>query len=162
MIEVTLEDGTKRRLWCTFGPQQIDLNPFSKSGTSQCHNCSLRCSVLWQPVFKHDSNASCEWSYTIFTFLTILLRLHQTEYGSWCFQNGQKICKTDAVGVKVGAIICQMLYDAVLCKFTKFLIGERSQGDWGAWEISRGCGCGSSGRLSCQHTHIVSALRAGG
>jgi len=32
MIEVTLEDGSKRQLWCTFGPQQIDLDPFSPSG----------------------------------------------------------------------------------------------------------------------------------
>jgi len=33
MIEVTLQDGSKRQLWCTFGPQQIDLDPFSSSGS---------------------------------------------------------------------------------------------------------------------------------
>ena len=32
MIEVTLADGSTRRLWCTFGPQQIDINPFSEPG----------------------------------------------------------------------------------------------------------------------------------
>ena len=32
VIEVTLKDGSKRKLWCTFGPQQIDINAFSKSG----------------------------------------------------------------------------------------------------------------------------------
>lgn len=25
-------DGSKKKLWCTFGPQQIDINPFSKPG----------------------------------------------------------------------------------------------------------------------------------
>ena len=34
MIEVELQDGTKRKLWCTFGTQQIDLDPFSPSGQS--------------------------------------------------------------------------------------------------------------------------------
>lgn len=32
VIEVTLKDGSKQRLWCTFGSQQIDINPFSPSG----------------------------------------------------------------------------------------------------------------------------------
>ena len=32
VIEVTLHDGSTRRLWCTFGPQQIDIDPFSKPG----------------------------------------------------------------------------------------------------------------------------------
>lgn len=36
MIEVTLKDGSKRKLWCTFGDQQIDLDPFSPSGTPTC------------------------------------------------------------------------------------------------------------------------------
>lgn len=35
VIEVDMKDGSKKRLWCTFGPQQIDINPFSKSGTQQ-------------------------------------------------------------------------------------------------------------------------------
>ncbi|GAQ84023.1 sucrose phosphorylase [Klebsormidium nitens] len=32
MIEVTLEDGSKRRLWNTFGPEQIDIDPKSPAG----------------------------------------------------------------------------------------------------------------------------------
>lgn len=32
MIEVTLADGSKRRLWNTFGPEQIDINPKSPAG----------------------------------------------------------------------------------------------------------------------------------
>ncbi|KAK9815406.1 hypothetical protein WJX72_003171 [[Myrmecia] bisecta] len=32
VLEVTLNDGTKKKLWCTFGPQQIDINPFSQKG----------------------------------------------------------------------------------------------------------------------------------
>lgn len=35
VIEVDMKDGSKKRLWCTFGPQQIDINPFSKSGTQE-------------------------------------------------------------------------------------------------------------------------------
>lgn len=35
VIEVDMKDGSKKRLWCTFGPQQIDINPFSKSGMQQ-------------------------------------------------------------------------------------------------------------------------------
>jgi len=43
MIEVQLADGSTRRLWCTFGPQQIDINPFSEQGLSRTaspHSCT--------------------------------------------------------------------------------------------------------------------------
>lgn len=32
VIEVEMKDGSKKKLWCTFGPQQIDINPFTKPG----------------------------------------------------------------------------------------------------------------------------------
>lgn len=32
VIEVEMGDGSKKKLWCTFGPQQIDIDPFSKPG----------------------------------------------------------------------------------------------------------------------------------
>lgn len=32
VTEVTLHDGTTRRLWCTFGSQQIDIDCFSAPG----------------------------------------------------------------------------------------------------------------------------------
>lgn len=32
MLEVKLKNGETARVWCTFGPQQIDINPFSKFG----------------------------------------------------------------------------------------------------------------------------------
>ncbi len=31
-LEVTLKDGSKRNVWCTFGPQQIDIDVASPSG----------------------------------------------------------------------------------------------------------------------------------
>ena len=31
-LEVQLHDGSKRELWCTFGPQQIDINVCSPQG----------------------------------------------------------------------------------------------------------------------------------
>ena len=46
MIEVQLEDGSTRRLWCTFGPQQIDINPFSEPGLSLLRFGSLLCRFL--------------------------------------------------------------------------------------------------------------------
>lgn len=36
VLEVTMGDGSTRRVWCTFGPQQIDINPFSEPGTISC------------------------------------------------------------------------------------------------------------------------------
>ena len=32
VIEVKCNDGSVHRLWCTFGEQQIDIDPFSASG----------------------------------------------------------------------------------------------------------------------------------
>ena len=32
VIEVEMGDGSKKKLWCTFGAQQIDIDPFSKPG----------------------------------------------------------------------------------------------------------------------------------
>lgn len=34
VIEVEMGDGSKKKLWCTFGPQQIDIDPFSKPGSA--------------------------------------------------------------------------------------------------------------------------------
>ena len=51
MIEVQLADGSTRRLWCTFGPQQIDINPFSEPGPSHAASCSL----LWKSWNPRDA-----------------------------------------------------------------------------------------------------------
>ena len=32
VIDVKCDDGSLHRLWCTFGEQQIDIDPFSASG----------------------------------------------------------------------------------------------------------------------------------
>ena len=32
MLTVDMGDGSKKRVWCTFGAQQIDIDPFSASG----------------------------------------------------------------------------------------------------------------------------------
>lgn len=37
VIEVDMKDGSKKKLWCTFGAQQIDIDPFSKPGTPALH-----------------------------------------------------------------------------------------------------------------------------
>lgn len=34
VLDVTMADDSHRRVWCTFGPQQIDINPFSAPGTA--------------------------------------------------------------------------------------------------------------------------------
>ncbi len=34
VIEVDMKDGSKKKLWCTFGAQQIDIDPFTKPGTA--------------------------------------------------------------------------------------------------------------------------------
>ena len=40
-LDVTLKDGSHRELWCTFGPQQIDINIASPSGRWFCsHACT--------------------------------------------------------------------------------------------------------------------------
>ena len=46
VIEVDMKDGSKKRLWCTFGPQQIDIDPFSKSGVRS--ECTLVQFVMYQ------------------------------------------------------------------------------------------------------------------
>ena len=79
MIEVTLKDGSHRKLWCTFGElrslgligpsltlspapaseraftsagsQQIDLNPFSPSG--QPLKLNIRFTVLQSRILRH-------------------------------------------------------------------------------------------------------------
>jgi len=56
VIEVTLEDGTKRKLWCTFGTQQIDLDPFSPSGkATPCPitHIPYRCRTSLEPPDIH-------------------------------------------------------------------------------------------------------------
>ncbi len=42
VIEVNMHDGSTRRLWCTFGPQQIDIDPFSKPGVSPPPSLELK------------------------------------------------------------------------------------------------------------------------
>ena len=34
-----LHDGSKRELWCTFGPQQIDINVFTPQGARPSLHC---------------------------------------------------------------------------------------------------------------------------
>lgn len=34
VLEVKLNNGDTARVWCTFGPQQIDINPFSEFGAA--------------------------------------------------------------------------------------------------------------------------------
>ena len=38
MLPVTLKDGSKRELWCTFGPEQIDIDVCSPTGKTYRHN----------------------------------------------------------------------------------------------------------------------------
>ena len=48
LIEVDTKDG-KRRLWCTFGPQQIDIDPFSEKGawlTVRAHGMKMWTTLL--------------------------------------------------------------------------------------------------------------------
>lgn len=42
-LPVTFNDGTKRELWCTFGPQQIDIDVMSPQGAH------LVCMHSYQP-----------------------------------------------------------------------------------------------------------------
>ena len=63
VIEVDMKDGSKKKLWCTFGAQQIDIDPFSKPGTPalpctasitlphsallcSCHVCRVRSAAM--------------------------------------------------------------------------------------------------------------------
>lgn len=61
VIEVELKDGTRRRLWCTFGTQQIDIDPFSPSGKCSVFQRFLLGSVphllipLPKPIFQDCS-----------------------------------------------------------------------------------------------------------
>ena len=41
-LEVTLKDGSKRNVWCTFGPQQIDIDINSRSG-HPCYKAATIC-----------------------------------------------------------------------------------------------------------------------
>ena len=43
VIEVDMKDGSKKKLWCTFGAQQIDIDPFSKPGTPPLPCPALPC-----------------------------------------------------------------------------------------------------------------------
>jgi len=52
MIEVTLQDGSKRQLWCTFGPQQIDLDPFSSSGYPPPGGAKARSTISCSELFR--------------------------------------------------------------------------------------------------------------
>ena len=40
-FQVTLKSGEKRKLWCTFGPEQIDINPFSEPGRVSTELCRV-------------------------------------------------------------------------------------------------------------------------
>ena len=52
VIEVEMGDGSKKKLWCTFGPQQIDIDPFSKPGeTGQvAHSAVAAHMSCWLPL----------------------------------------------------------------------------------------------------------------
>ncbi len=61
VIEVDMKDGSKKKLWCTFGAQQIDIDPFSKPGTPALHHSlclSLPCCVAVMSVQSQVS--SCD------------------------------------------------------------------------------------------------------
>lgn len=45
MIEVEMKDGSKKKLWCTFGPQQIDIDPFSKPGRTSCLSLAVAADI---------------------------------------------------------------------------------------------------------------------
>ncbi len=50
VIEVDMKDGSKKKLWCTFGAQQIDIDPFSKPGTPALPCPALPCPALPCPA----------------------------------------------------------------------------------------------------------------
>jgi len=76
VIEVDMKDGSKKKLWCTFGAQQIDIDPFSKPGTPAlpcpalpcpasltmlhsallccCHVCKVRSAAMTNINFDSD------------------------------------------------------------------------------------------------------------
>lgn len=47
VIEVEMKDGSKKKLWCTFGPQQIDIDPFSKPGRQKLLVFGSGCTQCW-------------------------------------------------------------------------------------------------------------------
>lgn len=49
VIEVEMGDGSKKKLWCTFGPQQIDIDPFSKPGETRqvAYPAVAACTSCW-------------------------------------------------------------------------------------------------------------------
>ncbi len=46
VLSVTMGDGSTRRVWCTFGEQQIDIDPFSEPGASVAVQMALLLDVL--------------------------------------------------------------------------------------------------------------------
>ncbi len=54
VIEVDMKDGSKKKLWCTFGAQQIDIDPFSKPGTPALPCPALPCPALPCPALHHS------------------------------------------------------------------------------------------------------------
>ena len=42
-LEITLKDGSKRNVWCTFGPQQIDIDVSSPSGHLSYKTAATTC-----------------------------------------------------------------------------------------------------------------------
>lgn len=53
VLTVTMGDDSTRRVWCTFGRQQIDINPFSAPGAC-CESRILRHRHPWHMAAQQD------------------------------------------------------------------------------------------------------------
>ncbi len=53
-----MKDGSKKKLWCTFGAQQIDIDPFSKPGTPALSCPALPCPALPCPALPCISHSA--------------------------------------------------------------------------------------------------------
>ena len=70
VIEVEMGDGSKKKLWCTFGPQQIDIDPFSKPGeTAQVASLAVAARMpCWLALL-------CLMQYSVASCLSFVIRL---------------------------------------------------------------------------------------
>jgi hypothetical protein len=61
VLTVTMGDGSTRRVWCTFGPQQIDINPFSApgGGLSYFKSGLWLPKVVWSNLAEHPMQVDC-------------------------------------------------------------------------------------------------------
>ncbi len=69
-IEVQMADGSTRYLWCTFGPQQIDIDPFSEPGSL---------AIVCPPVIRTDAGLRL----CVATVLCVGLRYMQRVVCKW-------------------------------------------------------------------------------